>query len=77
MSGHPAQRTWREIYRTTPKELWLATRTPTCMPYPCRCRPGCKPEYCPCWGRDDLVPTAGSCCAPRHPKHATEETETA
>lgn len=73
MSGHPPQRTAAEIYRTTPKWLWLATETHVGAVYPCRCRGDCDPKWCPCWGRTDRDPLAARCCVERHPNHRKDQ----
>lgn len=52
------------------KKFWFAAKSPTQIPYPCRCNErslrDCGTQWCSCWGRVDLVGLPSDCCARRH-----------
>lgn len=52
------------------KNFWFAAKSPLGVTYPCRCRErsrrSCGSQWCPCWGRADVMAMPPDCCARRN-----------
>jgi len=84
MSGHPTERTYAEIYASTPHDVWLgkANGIATSDTYPCLCAGLGTPcdnshpapwFHCWCYGRRDIAKVPSYCCGRKHPIHTTKE----